>query len=108
MTISAPTTTVTVERTIKATPEQVYRAFTNREELNNWFCNNSFMQAQENGAYLCIWNTEEYTATGIVKSLVEAHGGTINAHSQVGAGTTMQLSFPSAAIPGRHFVAEAL
>lgn len=71
MTISVPATVVTVERTVKATPQQVYRAFTNRAELNNWFCNNSFVQAQENGAYVCIWNQEQYTAAGIFKKLEE-------------------------------------
>ena len=71
MTISAPAATVTVERTIQATPEQVYRSFTVRDELNNWFCNNSFVQAQANGAYVFVWNQEQFTATGIFKKLEE-------------------------------------
>jgi uncharacterized protein YndB with AHSA1/START domain len=71
MTISAPATLVTVERTIKATPQQIYRAFTTRDELNVWFCDNSFVQLQANGAYLYIWNAEKFTATGIIKQLEE-------------------------------------
>jgi uncharacterized protein YndB with AHSA1/START domain len=71
MTISAPATLVTVERTIKATPQQIYRAFTTRDELNVWFCDNSFVQLQANGTYLYIWNAEKFTETGIIKQLEE-------------------------------------
>jgi uncharacterized protein YndB with AHSA1/START domain len=64
-------TSISLSRTISATAERLYTAFSSRDELNRWFCNNSFMQAQENGAYVFIWNAEQYTATGIVKALEE-------------------------------------
>ncbi len=64
------TTSVTVERLVKASPERLHRAFTSSDELNNWFCNNSFIQAREGGAYLFIWNQEQYSATGLIKELV--------------------------------------
>lgn len=72
--MAIPTTTqtsVSISRTISASAERLYKAFTSRDELNRWFCNNSFIQAQENGAYVFVWNVEQYTATGIVKSLEE-------------------------------------
>lgn len=65
------TTSVTVERVIDATPERLYAAFTSRDELNNWFCNNSFIQTHEGGRYLFVWTTEDYSATGQVKKIVE-------------------------------------
>lgn len=65
------TTSVTVERLVKASPERLYRAFTSSDELNNWFCNNNFIQAREGGAYLFIWTQEQYSASGLVKELVE-------------------------------------
>lgn len=64
------TTSVTVERLVTASPERVYRAFTSSDELNNWFCNNSFIQAREGGHYLFVWNQEQYSATGLIKELV--------------------------------------
>lgn len=65
------TTSVRVERTIDASLERLYRAFQSRDEYNNWFCNNSFVQAREGGLYLFIWNIEKYSATGQFKELVE-------------------------------------
>lgn len=72
--MAAPTITkisISLKRTIAATAERLYTAFTSRDELNSWFCNNSFIQARENGAYVFIWNAEQFTAAGIVKSLEE-------------------------------------
>ncbi len=72
--MSVPTQTtssVTVSQTINASPARLYAAFTSRDEINNWFCNNSFVQAQENGHYLFIWTPENYSATGQFKELVE-------------------------------------
>ena len=65
------TTSVTVERTVNASAERLYQAFQSRDEYNNWFCNNSFVQAREGGLYLFIWNAEQYSATGLIKELVE-------------------------------------
>ncbi|MEO1290987.1 MAG: SRPBCC domain-containing protein [Chloroflexota bacterium] len=65
------TTSVTVTRTINASAERLYNAFTSRDELNRWFCNTSFVNAQENGHYLVIWTQEQYSATGQFKEVVE-------------------------------------
>lgn len=65
------TSSVTVERIVNASRERLYKAFTSRDELNNWFCNNSFVQAREGGSYLFIWNAEKYSANGLYKELVE-------------------------------------
>lgn len=65
------TTSVTVERIVNASRERLYQAFTSRDELNSWFCNNSFVQAREGGSYLFIWNAEKYSANGLYKELVE-------------------------------------
>jgi signal transduction histidine kinase len=34
----------------------------------------------------------------IVKSVVEAHGGTIFVHSEVGVGTSIEISIPAIAV----------
>ena len=65
------TTSVTVERVVDEGRERLYQAFTSRDEVNNWFCNNSFVQGREGGLYLFIWNTEKYSATGLYKEVVE-------------------------------------
>ncbi|GAB5492904.1 MAG: hypothetical protein Phog2KO_31190 [Phototrophicaceae bacterium] len=64
------TTSVTIERLINASPERLHRAFTSSDELNIWFCNNSFIQAREGGHYLFVWNQEQYSATGFFKEFI--------------------------------------
>lgn len=72
--MTAPVSTlanVRVEVTIKATAKRIYTAFTNRDELVAWFCNQAFFQLQEGGAYVVVWDAEKFSATGIVKALKE-------------------------------------
>ena len=47
---AASLTSLNLSRQIKVSPKRIYTAFTQRDELNAWFCTNSFIEAQENGA----------------------------------------------------------
>jgi uncharacterized protein YndB with AHSA1/START domain len=79
--MAAPVSTLTnlrLERSIKASPKRVYTAFTNRDELVTWFCNEAYIQAQVNGAYVLIWNAEKFSASGIVKALKENESLTLS------------------------------
>ncbi len=42
--------------TIRATPEQVYRAFTNGAQLRSWMCDTSYVQGRVGGSFLMAWN----------------------------------------------------
>jgi uncharacterized protein YndB with AHSA1/START domain len=70
--------TVRVERSIKASPKRIYTAFTNRDELVAWFCNEAYIQAQQNSPYVVVWNAEKFNATGIVKALKENESLTLS------------------------------
>jgi uncharacterized protein YndB with AHSA1/START domain len=79
--MAAPATTltsVTVERAIKASPKRVYTAFTTRDELTTWFCNQAFIDLQVNGTYLVIWNQDKFSATGVFKALKENESLTLS------------------------------
>ncbi|MEO0599692.1 MAG: SRPBCC domain-containing protein, partial [Chloroflexota bacterium] len=65
------TAKVTVSKKIHASASQLYSALTTRDHLNNWFCDNSFLQVQEGGRYVCIWNAENYSASGMFTELVQ-------------------------------------
>src|SRR5262245_32613657 len=61
---------VTVTRTIKATPAQLYGAFTNATALRGWMCNGSQVNATVGGSYFLSWNQGYYVAgefTGLEK-----------------------------------------
>lgn len=49
--------------TIRATPDQVYRAFTNGAQLRSWMCDNSYVQDHVGGSFLMAWNLG-YHASG--------------------------------------------
>ncbi|MBZ0277191.1 MAG: SRPBCC domain-containing protein [Anaerolineae bacterium] len=54
---AAPTTTVSVTRSIKAPVTQVYQAFTNSDVMQNWLCDEAHVRGAVAGHLLLIWNT---------------------------------------------------
>jgi uncharacterized protein YndB with AHSA1/START domain len=62
MLLDVQTPVVTVTRTIKATPAQIYYAFTNATALRGWMCNRSNVNAAVGGSYFLAWNQGYYTA----------------------------------------------
>ncbi|MEL6528056.1 MAG: SRPBCC domain-containing protein [Chloroflexota bacterium] len=65
------TAKVTVSKNIHVPASQLYSALTTRDHLNNWFCDNCFLQVQEGGRYVFIWNAENYSASGMFTELVQ-------------------------------------
>ncbi len=61
-------TTLTFTQTVKASPAQVYRAFTNAMLFREWLCDNSVVDARETGAYFFSWN-RGYYAVGMYTAL---------------------------------------
>jgi len=55
-----PTTGRTVEKElfIAAAPERVYRAFTDKQDLQRWFVTNAEVQAQPGGVFNLHWNDD--------------------------------------------------
>ena len=48
--------TITITRTITASVEQLYRAFTNAQALREWFCDTATVQPQVGGRFYVAWN----------------------------------------------------
>lgn len=69
MVTATPTQTLTLTRTIKAKPEQVYLAFTDRDRLRDWFTGDAHLNATENGHVLFHWYQEQYYAMGVFTKL---------------------------------------
>lgn len=64
---SAEKSSVTVERTIGATPAEVYRAFTAPHALRDWFCDNAQVDARQGGQIYLAWNSGYHTAGKFTK-----------------------------------------
>ena len=62
--------TLEFSQTVKATPEQVYNAITNRNALQAWFGNFVESQPQENGRFYAWW-AEGYYTSGVYTQLKE-------------------------------------
>jgi uncharacterized protein YndB with AHSA1/START domain len=65
-----PSETLTFERTVNATPAQVYRAFTNSTALREWFCDAALADARPQGRVYFGWNSGYY-ASGAYTELKE-------------------------------------
>jgi uncharacterized protein YndB with AHSA1/START domain len=69
---SAPTTAtsgrvLTKELYLAAVPERVYRAFTERDELQRWFVRNADIEPRPGGAYNLTWGPGQRVAGMIVE-----------------------------------------
>ncbi|KAA3646572.1 MAG: hypothetical protein DWQ07_10215 [Chloroflexi bacterium] len=62
--------TLEFSQMVKATPEQVYNAITNRNILQGWFSNFVESQPQENGRFYAWW-AEGYYTSGVYTQLKE-------------------------------------
>jgi len=51
------TTTIRLERTIAAPPEQVWAALTRRNRLQAWLCDQVLVEARAGGRFLFRWRT---------------------------------------------------
>ena len=59
---------ITVERTVPATPKEVYRAFTTPSALGDWLCNAAEVDARKGGRAYFWWDSGYYTA-GVFTSI---------------------------------------
>ncbi|MCB9453918.1 MAG: SRPBCC domain-containing protein [Anaerolineaceae bacterium] len=62
------TRTLTFTRTIKAPAEQVYSAFTDRDWIRDWLCDDAHLRVQVGGHLLLIWNPDQHV-TGVYTAL---------------------------------------
>lgn len=60
MAIATPTQHLTLTRTLKAPAAEVYRAFTDRDGLYYWLCDNALVNARLDGPGLLTWSTGFY------------------------------------------------
>lgn len=58
---------VSVERTVRATPAEVYRAFTVAHALRDWFCDNAVIDVKKDGQVYLAWNEGYHTAGKITQ-----------------------------------------
>jgi uncharacterized protein YndB with AHSA1/START domain len=54
--------TLIFERTVQASPREVFRAFTNRQALCGWFCDAAVVDAREGGHLFVSWKNGYYAA----------------------------------------------
>src|SRR5438132_2136274 len=64
------TKVITVERTVPATPKEVYRAFTPPSALGAWLCNAAEVDARKGGRVYFWWDGGYYTA-GVFTSIAK-------------------------------------
>src|SRR5438552_4698343 len=64
---------ITVERTVPATPKEVYRAFTVPSALGDWLCNAAEVDARKGGRVYFWWDSGYYTA-GVFTSVAKDEG----------------------------------
>ncbi len=60
--LASDTKTLTFSQTVKASPAQAYKAFTNGMMFREWLSDNSLVDARENGALFLSWNAGYYAA----------------------------------------------
>lgn len=60
MAVASPTQELTLTRVVQAPASDVYRAFTDRDGLYYWLCNNALVNARVGGPALLTWNTGYY------------------------------------------------
>lgn len=68
MSIAIPIVTLT--QTIQAPVEQVYRSFTERDWIRDWFCDSAYIEARVGGPFVFSWYTQ-YFAMGTFTALEE-------------------------------------
>jgi uncharacterized protein YndB with AHSA1/START domain len=66
--VASTAQTLTFTQTLKAAPPQVYRAFTSAMMFREWLCDNSLVDARENGSLFLAWN-RGYFAAGMYTTL---------------------------------------
>ncbi|HYP41258.1 MAG TPA: SRPBCC domain-containing protein [Chloroflexia bacterium] len=54
--------TLIFERTVQASPQEVFRAFTNRQALRGWFCDAAVVEARKGGHLFVSWSNGYYAA----------------------------------------------
>lgn len=113
--------TLTFEQTVPASPELVYRAFTNSSALREWIADVATTAPRVNGRFYLAWNDGNYasgeithleenrevaftwfgrgepgkTAVHVSLTPVDAHTHIIVKHSQIGTGTEWQETIAS-------------
>jgi uncharacterized protein YndB with AHSA1/START domain len=84
-TTAAPPQTLTFTRTIQAPAAQVYRSFTNRDDICDWLCPDADVRAEEGGYLFLMWRDGNH-AYGKISKLKENEKLVLNWHGSHGDG----------------------
>lgn len=84
--------TLTLRRTVRANPTEVFRAFTNQAALRHWLCNAAQVEARKGGR-IYLWWSDGYYVNGVYTGLAKGESVAFTWQGPGEAASEVRISF---------------